>query len=57
MAQEDFVRHPEVLTKQRGFAIYTERYLRYMKDRSDFETSVHHSSRAGIAICYKKRLR
>ena len=34
-----------------------DRYLQYMKDRSDFETSVHPGSRAGIAMSYKKRLR
>jgi predicted O-methyltransferase YrrM len=34
----------------------TGRYLRYMLDRPDFETSVHPGSRAGIATSYKKRL-
>jgi len=35
----------------------TDRYLKYMKDRPDFETRVHPGSRAGIALSYKKRLR
>jgi len=35
----------------------TDRYYQYMKDRTDFETSVQPGSRAGIATSYKKRIR
>jgi predicted O-methyltransferase YrrM len=40
-----------------GVVSDTDRYFQFMKDRPDFETRVHPSSRAGIAISYKKRLR
>lgn len=35
----------------------TDQYLRYMRDRPDFETNIHPGSRAGIAISYKKGVR
>jgi predicted O-methyltransferase YrrM len=40
-----------------GYVSDTDRYFQYMKDRPDFETSVHPLSRAGIAMSYKKKLR